>query len=95
MIGQIQVTLGTGATQVSSTSIPVCWVRIEGDDGNSNPIFVGTSGVTTANGQRIHNSATVPEDLVLGPFATNYVDLNELYLIGTNGEKANVFYVQN
>jgi len=96
MIGILQVTIGATAaqpTQFTATSTPVCWARIESDDANSNPAFIGGSGVTAANGQRLHNSATVPEDLVIGPFTGNFFNLNELYAAGTEGEIVNVIYV--
>ena len=95
MIGLIQVTIGTSATQVSSDHIPCAYAIIQADDGNSNPAFFGASGVTSATGIRLHNSATVPERDRIGPFNTNLFDLSELYVAGTDGEKVNILYVQH
>lgn len=93
MIGQLQVTIGAAATRFTATNTPVCYARIEADDGNGNPAFIGGSSVTTANGQRLNNSATLPEELVIGPFPQNYFDLSELYAAGTQGEIVNILYV--
>ena len=87
-----QVTIGSAATAVSATTINVSQVTLEGDDGNSNPAFVGGSGVTSATGIRLHNSATVPGRIQLGPHAANNINLADLYIAGTQNEKVNVFY---
>ena len=87
-----QVTIGSAATAVSATALNVSAVILQGDDGNSNPAFVGDSTVAATNGIRLHNSATVPEKLTLGPHAANNINLADLYIAGTQNEKVNVLY---
>ena len=91
----LQVTIGASATQATATSTPCAYALIQADDGNSNPAFFGGSSVTSANGIRLHNSATVPERDYIGPFPQNLFDLSELYIAGTQNEKVNILYVQH
>ena len=95
MIGLLQVTIGASATQATATNTPCAYAIIQADDGNANPAFFGPSTVTSANGIRLHNSATVPERDYIGPFNMNLFDLSELWFAGTNGEKVNIMYVQH
>lgn len=88
----IQVTIGSSRTQVSATTINVSQVTLEGDDGNSNPAFVGDVTVASTNGIRLHNSATVPGRIQLGPHAANNINLADIYIAGTQNEKVNVLY---
>lgn len=90
----LQVTIGTSATRFTTSTIAACHVIIEADDGNSNAAFIGDSTVTTANGIRLTNSATVPGRMELGPFQSNLLNLSDLYAAGTQNEKVNVLYVQ-
>lgn len=94
---KLQVTIaaaGSQPTRAIATHTPVCHAVIEADDGNSNPAFIGPTGVTSATGIRLHNSATVPGRMELGPFsAVGPFNLDELYVAGTEGEKVNILYV--
>lgn len=96
----IEVTIaavGSQPTRVSSTALSACLVILQGDDGNSNPAFVGDNGMATdgSEGIRLHNSATVAEKLTLGPFSGgDPIDLRDLSIVGTEGEIVNVFYEQ-
>ena len=100
MIGLIQVTIpavGSQPVRVSATRILACHIIIEADDGNANAAFVGDSNMAAngSEGIRLNNSATVPGNHELGPFQANYMDLSEVYIVGTADEKVNVLYVQH
>ena len=96
----IEVTIAAVAsqpTQVSTTALSACVAILQGDDGNSNPTFVGDSGMATdgSEGIRLHNSATVAEKLTIGPFSGgDPISLQDLYIVGTEGEIVNIFYLQ-
>lgn len=90
----LQVTIASPRTQFSATTVNVSEVIIQADDGNSNPAFIGDVTVTTANGIRLHNSATVPEEMTIGPQAAGSINLADLYVAGTNDEKVNVLYTK-
>ena len=90
---RIQVTLGAGATQLTTDDVPARQIIAEADDGNANPAFMGDSGVTAANGILLTNSATVPGRAVLGPFSGAPVNANEVWFIGTAAQIVNVLVV--
>jgi hypothetical protein len=94
---RLQVTIGAVAdqpTRFTVTRVPARHIIIESDDGNSNPVFIGNASVTSANGIRLHNSATVPGRMELGPFSGDApVNINELYVAGTANEIINVLYI--
>lgn len=69
---------------------------IEGDDANSNAVFVGVSDMATdgSEGIRLTNSGTVPGRLVLGPFSGDGpVNTDEVFLVGTENEIVNILVV--
>lgn len=93
---RIQVTLGAGATPLTTAANrkPMRQMIAEADDGNSDPAFVGDSGVTAANGIRLTPSATVPGRVELGPFSGDApVNTDEVFFIGTAAELINVLVV--
>ena len=96
----IEITLpavGSQPTQVSSTALSACHVIAEADDGNSNPAFMGDSGMATdgSEGIRLTNSATAPGRVEVGPFSGgDPISLQDLYFVGTEGEIINIFYTQ-
>ena len=65
------------------------WIDLQADDGNSNPVYVGDSGVSAVNhGVRIPTPTTgVPDP----PWRSEGPQhLSALYVIGTNAEKLNI-----
>lgn len=91
---RIQVTLGAGATQLTTEHVPARHIIAEADDGNADPAFMGDSGVTTANGIRLNFSATAPGRAELGPFSGDApLNANEVFFIGTAAELVNVLVV--
>lgn len=92
---RFQLTLTAAAQdQLTATRVPSRQIILEADDGNADPIFVGPSDVTTANGIRLNNSATEPGRLVLGPFSdSGPVNTDEVFVAGTVGRIINALVV--
>ena len=95
----VQVTIaavGVQPTQVIAANTPISYAVIESDDGNSNAVFVGASGMATdgSEGIRLDNSATAPGRVTLGPFSGHSpVGLHEVFVVGTENEIVNVWHV--
>ena len=88
--------VGVQPTQVITAVTPFRQAIIESDDGNSNAAFVGDSGMATdgSEGIRLTNSATVPGRVLLGPFSGDApAGLQEVYIVGTEGEIVNILYI--
>jgi len=95
MLKHIQVTLGAAATPAIAAKTPCVFAVAQPDDGNSNPVFFGGAGVTTATGLRLQNSATDPPRQTFGPFGQpEAFNLAELFFVGTATEKVNICYVE-
>lgn len=90
-VGIITVTLGSGNTQVTATRIAVQQVIFHNPTGNAS-VTVGNSTMTaSAYGFLVAAAANSP---AIGPFsATAPLNLNELYLRGTEAQLVHVFYI--
>lgn len=92
----LRVTIGASATQVSTTSIPVCQAIVQNNN-ITNTVRVGDSSVTATTGINLGPAASagLPGGSVsLGPFPAFNADLMNLYVAGTNGNVVDIFYVQ-
>jgi hypothetical protein len=91
-IGQVSVTL-SGTTQITTTRIPVQQVIIHNPTGNGS-ITIGTSAMDATNyGFLVAAGANSPP---IGPFsAAAPLNLNELYLRGTDAQVVRVFYISH
>ena len=89
-VGMLNVTL-SGTTQVTATRIPVQQVIIHNPTGNAS-ITVGTSAMDATNyGFLVAAGANSPS---IGPFSASApLNLNELYLRGTDAQVVRVFYI--
>jgi len=85
----IQVTLGAGATQVSSVSQLVNSVTFQNNAGHA--CRIGDSGVTATKGFALA-SGSPGGSQTFGPFAVNNVDLFEFYIFGTAGDVIDVLW---
>lgn len=89
--------VGVQPTRVIAATTPIRQVYFESDDGNSNALWIGDSGLATdgSEGIRLTNSATVPGRLEFGPFSGDApAGLQEFYVVGTEGEVVNVLYIE-
>ena len=89
-VGHIDVTL-SGSTQVTATRIPVQQVIIHNPTGNAS-VLVGDSDLSaTSYGFLVAAAANSPS---IGPFSASApLNLNELYLRGTDTQVVHVFYI--
>ena len=89
-VGMVSVTL-SGTTQVTATRIPVQQVIIHNPTGNGS-VTVGTSAMdATDYGFLVAAGANSP---AIGPFSASApLNLNELYLRGTDDQIVRVFYI--
>ncbi len=82
-----------GVEDLSIENIGFRQLKLQADDGNSNPIFIGDSEVTVdIYGLFLPlppgNVPGLSEDL--GPFEAGPVKLSEIFAIGTSGEILNI-----
>jgi len=82
--GTHTITLGAGATALNPTSLPVYKFTVQNPAGNAE-VYVGDSGVLTTTGQTMYATGT---------FSEEFVDLNQVYAIGTPGQIVRVFYTK-
>ena len=89
-VGMVNVTL-SATTQITSTRIPVQQVIIHNPTGNGS-ITIGTSAMDATNyGFLVAAGANSPP---IGPFsAAAPLNLNELYIRGTDTNVVRVFYI--
>lgn len=89
-VGMVNVTL-SGTTQITATRIPVQQVIIHNPTGNAS-VTVGTSAMDGTNyGFLIAAGANSPP---IGPFSASApLNLNDLYLRGTDAQVVRVFYI--
>lgn len=90
MVKTVQVTLGTGATQISPTTFNCRQVIVQ-NNGDTNSCFVGDSTVTTSLGIEVVKSGGM---VVLGPFDAEALDLAQIYIAGTQSDTIDVLAVQ-
>ena len=91
-VGMVNVTL-SGTTQITATRIPVQQVIIHNPTGNGS-VTVGTSAMDATNyGFLVAAGANSPP---IGPFSASApLNLNELYLRGTDDQVVRVFYISH
>ena len=90
-VGHITVTLGAANTQVTATRIPVQQVIIHNPTGNASITVGDTTMTATSYGFLVAAAANSPS---IGPFsAVAPLNLNELYLRGTEAQLVHVFYI--
>ena len=89
-VSMVNVTL-SGTTQITATRIPVQQVIIHNPTGNGS-ITIGTSAMDATNyGFLVAAGANSPS---IGPFSASApLNLNELYLRGTDDQIVRVFYI--
>lgn len=82
----------TGSAQVLSSPVGVqAWV-LKAPLTNSNPIFIGPSTVTTANGYQMDPGDTFEYERITQSGAPKYeLGPADVYVVGTSGDKATWF----
>lgn len=88
--GQIDLTLGAAATQLTDERLPAVQVIIDNSHTGNDAIYIGTSAVTSS---LFGASLAAGEQLTIGPFEAGRVNLNEIYLFGTQNDVVHVLYV--
>jgi len=96
--GQLTFSATGTPEQLSTTSIKVARLVLQQVATNSNPVEFGASGFTFGQGRRlIAPAASVPLDereIRTLNDGGNTIDLSQIYVAGTSGEKVNYFYEQ-
>ena len=89
-VNMLNLTL-SGTTRVTATRIPVQQVIIHNPTGNGS-ITIGTSAMDATNyGFLVAAAANSPS---IGPFSSGApLNLNELYIRGTDDQVVRVFYI--
>lgn len=86
----LSYTVTVGATAVRAVAEPteVSFLRIESEAGNA-LVYFGGSGLTTADyaGTVVANQATAANAVILGPSHVQPIKLQEIYFLGTAGQK--------
>ena len=91
---QITITATNVAQQFQSGSLPVRQIYMQNN--GSNIMTVGDSAITTSRGILLLNgvSRTSPGDANnAGAFTGGATDLNEWYVLGTQGDTLDVLYI--
>jgi len=86
----LQVTLGAAATRVITTRTPCKQIIFQNTA--SNVCRVGDSTVTASKGIKLAGSAADNSILVLGPFDTHPLELEDYYIFGTANDLIDVWY---
>jgi hypothetical protein len=88
-LGHIDLTIGASTTRVASTHTPCSWVAILGP---TNAAYVGESSSTSASvyGYKFAAASAVP--LIIGPFDRAGVNLEELWISGTQNDVVHILY---
>jgi hypothetical protein len=87
--GFLQVTIGAGSTQVSTTSIP-CRQIIVQNNGATNAERVGSDAtVSTSKGLGLNKGGG---SFTFGPFRDCLLDLNQIWVAGTQNDVLDVWY---
>jgi len=88
----LQVTIGAGVTQISTSSIPVKQVFFQNNQTHS--MRVGDSLTTTSRGALLANGSP-GGSITSGAFGMQQAtDLNQWYVAGTQNDVIDVIYIQ-
>ena len=90
MVHTLQITIGSGVTQVSTTSVPVKQVIFQ-NNGGTNTARVGGIGASSTVGAKLAISGGTP--LALGNGDAYCADLREFYIAGTQNDVIDVTYI--
>lgn len=85
----ITVTLGSGATQISSTHAYFNHMLVQNSSA-SDTCQLGDSTVTSSTGITLAGANAVNSTVTIGPFSGQQGDASQYYLYGTSGQKAAV-----
>lgn len=78
-----KVTLGSGATQVQATGRAMQLLLWQGADAS----YAGdSSSVSAADGIPVAAASTTVGPTRIGPFTSGAINLNEWYVVGTDGD---------
>lgn len=86
----LQVTIGAGLTQVTTTSI-VCR-QVQFENNATHNIHVGDSLTSGSRGALLLPNSVGSQNF--GPFAGDYLDLSQFFISGTNGDVVDLIYFQ-
>lgn len=87
----IQVTLGSGATQISTTTAPFNHMIVRNAAGHI--CRVGDSTVSATKGIQLAASNAVNSDVYIGPFDGAQGDASQFWLFGTAADTIDVLLV--
>ncbi len=79
----------------SETAVLCRHISIQPGPSNSNPVYIGGSGVTSSNGIRLEapDAGVPPPPYVFEVYATGSADLASFYVIGTENETVRVLWI--
>lgn len=86
----LTVTLGSGATRF--TAGPARAMQMKVWQGSSVSFVGDSSTVTTTTGIPVKAAAATVDPLVIGPFTSGAINLNQWYAIGTAADVVHVQY---
>ena len=79
------------STLMSEPHLPLRQIIFTNDASAAAVVCIGHAGVSTADyGIRLPAGTTTPTNVSLGPFESGAVNVEDIYLIGTNNEKVHV-----
>lgn len=83
----------SGITRVSSTNVPVSYIRMENPTGNADVNFGGSAVSSTVKGGTV--KAGEANAVVLGPFPHGLMDLTDLYFKGSDNNVVHITAVSS
>jgi len=88
MIQQYTVTMTGAAVRAIDVHTPISFLRIESEASNAIVKF-GTSAIsaTVYAGSVLADTATINNGVTLGPFPAGWMNLDDLYFLGTDTQK--------
>lgn len=87
----LQVTVGASTTQFTSSDTPCLQVIVQNNAAHS--MRVGDSATSSSRGA-VLNLGPGGGSMNLGPYQFRQLNLNQMYVNGTNGDVLDVLYVQ-
>lgn len=91
-VKQVLVTLAGATAQAIGTGLACSDLLLVADTANSNPIYIGASDVTTANGMLIPEDNPIKISQIVSHGNFEDFNLASIFVIGTTGEKLRVLY---
>ena len=87
----IQVTLGSGATQISATAALFNHMIVQNNSAAT--ARLGDANVSSTNGIELAASGAANSIISIGPFSGQQGDASQFYLFGTSTDKIDVLLV--